>query len=69
MARYLEGRSGSVVAYNTRALRAYAKCGFVIEGREREAAFVDGQWHDDVLMGILEPEFRDTVDALRTRRS
>jgi RimJ/RimL family protein N-acetyltransferase len=45
------------VAYNARALRAYQKCGFVEEGREREAALVDGKWHDDVIMGILSPEF------------
>ena len=45
-----------VVDYNRRAIRAYEKCGFVIEGREREAAFVDGQWHDDVMMGILDRE-------------
>src|SRR5215470_11612708 len=46
-----------VVAYNTRALRAYEKCGFVIEGRERDAAFVDGEWHDDVMLGILDREY------------
>ncbi len=45
-----------VVAYNRRAIRAYEKCGFVIEGREREAALVDGEWHDDVIMGILDRE-------------
>lgn len=46
-----------VVAYNHRAIRAYEKCGFVLEGREREAALVDGQWHDDVMMGILDREY------------
>lgn len=46
-----------VLAYNTRAIRAYEKCGFVIEGREREAAFVNGAWHDDVMMGLLETDF------------
>ena len=45
-----------VVAYNTRAIRAYQKCGFVIEGREREAALVDGHWYDDILMGNLDRE-------------
>lgn len=43
-----------VLAYNSRAIRCYEKCGFIIEGRERESAFVDGQWHDDLIMGILE---------------
>lgn len=47
-----------VLAYNARAIAAYKKCGFVEEGREREAAFVNGHWHDDVMMGLLEEEFR-----------
>lgn len=46
-----------VLAYNKRAIRAYEKCGFMIEGREREAAFVDGSWHDDLIMGIVDREF------------
>jgi len=46
-----------VVDYNVRAIRAYQKCGFVVEGREREAAFVDGIWHDDVMMAILDREY------------
>src|SRR5262249_10982922 len=46
-----------VVAYNTRALRAYGKCGFVIQGREREAAFVDGEWHDDIMLSVLDREY------------
>ena len=46
-----------VVEYNHRAIRAYEKCGFVIEGREREAAFVDGRWYDDVMMGIVDNEY------------
>lgn len=48
----------SVRAYNHRAIRAYQKCGFVIEGREREAAWVNAQWHDDVVMGLLDRELR-----------
>jgi RimJ/RimL family protein N-acetyltransferase len=46
-----------VVEYNLRAIRAYQKCGFVVEGREREAAFVDGIWHDDVMMAVLDREY------------
>jgi RimJ/RimL family protein N-acetyltransferase len=46
-----------VVDYNLRAIRAYQKCGFIIEGREREAALVDGGWHDDVMMAILDREY------------
>jgi RimJ/RimL family protein N-acetyltransferase len=46
-----------VLAHNARAIRAYTKCGFTVEGREREAAHMDGAWHDDVMMGILDREF------------
>ena len=45
-----------VVAYNTRAIRCYLACGFVEEGREREAADVAGEWHDDIMMGLLRRE-------------
>ena len=45
-----------VLAYNTRAIRCYLGCGFIEEGREREAAYVGGRWHDDVIMGVLEHE-------------
>jgi RimJ/RimL family protein N-acetyltransferase len=48
-----------VVEYNTRAIRAYQKCGFVVEGREREAAFVDGIWHDVVVMSIVDWEYTE----------
>lgn len=47
-----------VVAYNTRAIRCYLACGFVAEGREREAALVAGERHDDVVMGLLAREFQ-----------
>lgn len=46
-----------VLAYNTRAIRAYEKCGFVREGVERESALVNGAWHDVVMMSILDHEF------------
>ncbi len=56
--RELHRISVRVVEYNARALRACQKCGFVIEGREREAALVDGAWYDDVMKGLLDREYR-----------
>jgi len=47
-----------VIGYNERAIRSYRACGFVEEGREREAAYVSGTWHDDILMGILAKEYQ-----------
>jgi [ribosomal protein S5]-alanine N-acetyltransferase len=46
-----------VLADNARAIAAYRACGFVEEGRQRESCFVDGSWHDDVVMGVLDREF------------
>jgi RimJ/RimL family protein N-acetyltransferase len=54
-----------VLAYNRRAIRAYEKCGFVVEGRERESAFVNGAWHDDVMMGLLEKDFQRAAASER----
>lgn len=42
---------------NNRAIRVYEKIGFRIEGRQREARFVLGNYHDAILMGLLREEF------------
>jgi RimJ/RimL family protein N-acetyltransferase len=47
-----------VLASNIRAIRSYEKCGFQLEGRERETVFLDGDWRDDLIMGLLSREFR-----------
>lgn len=50
-----------VLDFNARAIACYRKCGFVVEGRERETALIDGVWHDDIIMSILEYEYRRKV--------
>ncbi len=45
-----------MLADNARAIACYRRCGFREEGREREAALVDGTWRDDLVMGILAHE-------------
>ncbi|MET0607056.1 MAG: GNAT family protein [Beijerinckiaceae bacterium] len=47
-----------VLAFNARAIRAYEKVGFRREGVERQSARVGGEWHDDVMMGLLADELR-----------
>jgi RimJ/RimL family protein N-acetyltransferase len=47
-----------VLEYNTRAIRCYEKCGFIVEGREREGALIEGKFETDVMMSILEDEYR-----------
>jgi len=45
-----------VLSFNTRAIAAYTKVGFVKEGRERQSARIAGEWHDDIIMGLLAPD-------------
>jgi RimJ/RimL family protein N-acetyltransferase len=47
----------AVFSYNTRAIRAYEKAGFRIEGRLREAIQRQGEFFDEVQMGILASEW------------
>ena len=47
-----------VLEYNKRAIRCYEKCGFIVEGREREGALIEGKYETDLIMSILEDEYR-----------
>lgn len=47
-----------VYSFNPRAERAYAKAGFKREGVLRDAVLDGGQYADDILMAILEEEWR-----------
>jgi len=44
-------------AFNSRGVRAYTKAGFTEEGRLRDAVFFDGDFHDQVVMSILQREW------------
>ncbi len=67
--------SPRVIAYDSRAIRAYEKCGFVREGVEREAACVGGVWHVDVMMAALpatsllghEPALKNSPEPAQSR--
>ena len=47
----------TVFEYNARAIRSYEKCGFVVEGRAREAIFRDGRFWDEIHMSVLFDEW------------
>lgn len=46
-----------VYDYNPRGRRSYEKCGFVLEGTLRSAAYRQGEYHDVHLMAILRDEW------------
>jgi RimJ/RimL family protein N-acetyltransferase len=52
-----------VFEFNPRAIRSYEKCGFVVEGRARQAIVRDGRFWDEIHMSVLaeewEARFRD----------
>jgi len=61
---HLHRISVRVLADNGPAIRSYEKCGFRVEGRERETVCLDNEWRDDLIMGLLRHEFRRAdVDA------
>lgn len=47
-----------VFDFNERAVRAYEKCGFVLEGRERDALLWEGERHDSLIMSVLRTDPR-----------
>jgi RimJ/RimL family protein N-acetyltransferase len=49
--------------YNTRAIGAYLRAGFVEEGRRRDVTFHNGHYGDEVIMGILEQEWWARTEA------
>ncbi len=49
----------NVFAYNERAIRSYAAVGFREAARMRQSVVRRGRFYDDVLMDILDREFRE----------
>ena len=51
----------TVFSYNGRAIKAYQKVGFKMEGSEKEALWRDGKRWDIIYMGILKGEWQDII--------
>jgi RimJ/RimL family protein N-acetyltransferase len=47
-----------VFEHNPRARRVYEKCGFVVEGRLRDALLWEGRRHTALVMAVLRTDFR-----------
>ncbi len=59
----------TVFKHNARALKVYAASGFRREGLLRRAAFIDGQWTDIVVMGVLRPGAQPSRKSRSGRQS
>jgi RimJ/RimL family protein N-acetyltransferase len=53
----------AVFHFNDRAIATYRRCGFVEEGRLRDALLWDGEWHDCILMSVLATDDHPDVAA------
>jgi RimJ/RimL family protein N-acetyltransferase len=52
----------TVFAFNERAIRAYRRCGFVVEGRAREAIWRDGRFWDELEMSVLRSDWEGMAE-------
>ncbi|MFQ6078162.1 MAG: GNAT family N-acetyltransferase [Thermodesulfobacteriota bacterium] len=50
----------TVFDHNPRGIRAYEKAGFVKEGVLRQDRYVNGKYHNTIVMGILKEEWEST---------
>ncbi|GAB4308145.1 MAG: hypothetical protein PWQ72_1231 [Pseudothermotoga sp.] len=46
-----------VYEYNNRAIHVYEKCGFIREGKLRQARYMKGKYYDVLVMSILSGEY------------
>jgi hypothetical protein len=52
-----------VFEFNERAIHAYRRAGFSVEGRSRESIWRDDRWWDELAMSVLESDWRARRDA------
>ncbi len=52
-----------VYDFNPRAQHVYAKAGFVHEGVRRDVLLWDGEYHDAIVMSIVEDEYKKGISA------
>ena len=57
----------NVFEFNERAIRAYRRVGFLVEGRSRESIWRDGRWWDELAMSILVSDWKAARAATRER--
>jgi RimJ/RimL family protein N-acetyltransferase len=47
--------------FNTRALKSYQKVGFIEEGLRRKAIYINGSYHDCIMLGLLRSEWENKI--------
>jgi RimJ/RimL family protein N-acetyltransferase len=50
---------GHIIEFNIGSMKLFTKCGWSVEGKERESIFMNGKHHDNILVSILSHEYYD----------
>ena len=58
--------SSVVFSFNERSLRLHTKVGFIQEAIRREAWYRDGEYHNEVLFGLLRSDWQEMKDKKLT---
>ncbi len=53
--------SSSVVKFNEASLKLHQKLGFVVDGIRRKAKFRNGDYHDEIILGLLREDWRKVL--------
>jgi len=53
--------NSGAIDFNERSIRMHKSVGFKEEGRQRDAVYRNGRFHDLVVFGILKDEWKDSV--------
>jgi len=53
---------------NPAAIRSAEKNGYRIEGKQRDAVYFNGEFHDGIMMGLLREEYEKAKSGSRARR-
>ena len=52
-----------VFSHNPRGVKAYEKAGFTIEGILRQAIYINNQYSDEIIMGVLREEYDNMKES------
>lgn len=53
---------GTIITYNEPSRKLYCeKCGWTVEGVRRKAVYKSGEYHDELIVGILKEDYQNLV--------
>lgn len=55
--------SSFVFSFNERSIRLHLRVGFIEEGRRKESVYINGDYHDSVMFGLLRKEWMERENA------